>query len=51
MPEAEQACELEFEQDTEPDVPDVRLRFRVPEFLIYCGVRIQFVEAGLNRGL
>jgi len=40
-PEAEQARELEFKQVTGSYAPGGRLRFRVPEFLVYGVVRIR----------
>ncbi|PYI82400.1 MAG: hypothetical protein DME26_17805 [Verrucomicrobia bacterium] len=40
-PEGENVRQLEFKQVSEPDVPGTRLRFRVPEFLVYGVVRIQ----------
>ena len=44
-PEAEQTRELEFDQVTEPDFSGARLRFRVPEFLVYGVVRIRLTNS------
>jgi len=47
-PETERARELEFRQVVETAVPGARLRFRVPEFLVYGVVRIQLSNANRN---
>jgi len=47
-PETERARELEFRQVVETAVPGARLRFRVPEFLVYAVVRIQLSNANRN---